>query len=149
MIESSAMRVPESFIDTNILLYAISTEPSETAKTVIAQRLLATTNWGWSAQVAAEFINASTSSRRPLPISLDEAGRWVDLWLAFPLIAVDASIVKAAIRLARRFQISYFDAQVIAAAKSLGCSTMHSEDLNHGQDYDGVVVMNPFFAVAP
>lgn len=101
------MRVPESFVDTNILLYAISTEPSEIAKTLVAQRLLATANWGWSAQVAAEFINASTSARRLRPLSLDEAGRWVDLWLAFPLIAVNASIVKDAIRLAGRFHDAF------------------------------------------
>jgi len=45
------MPVADSFIDTNILLYAISTEPAEAGKTAIARRLLTTENWGWSAQV--------------------------------------------------------------------------------------------------
>jgi predicted nucleic acid-binding protein len=143
------MPAPDSFVDTNVLLYAISTDPSEAPKAAAARQLLATANWAWSAQTAAEFINASTSRRRPVPLTLVEAERWIDIWLAFPLVAIDAPIVKDAIRLAQRYQVSYFDAQVIAAARSLGCKTLHSEDLNHGQDYDGVVVMNPFAPVTP
>jgi len=48
----------------------------------------------------------------------------------------------------RRFQVSYWDAAILAAAKRLGCHTVYSEDMNHGQDYDGVCVVNPFLAVA-
>jgi len=48
----------------------------------------------------------------------------------------------------RRFQVSYWDAAILAAAKRLGCPTVYSEDMNHGQDYDGVRVVNPFLAVA-
>ncbi|MCE9555720.1 MAG: PIN domain-containing protein [Planctomycetes bacterium] len=113
------MPAPDSFVDTNIFLYAISTEPSEAKKATIARQLLANSNWAWSAQVAAEFINAGTSPRRPVPLTLAEAEQWVDLWLAFPLAAIDAAIVKDAIRLASRYQISYFDAQIIAAARHL------------------------------
>jgi predicted nucleic acid-binding protein len=42
--------------------------------------------------------------------------------------------------------ISYWDAAIVAAAKKLGCHTLYSEDLNDGQDYDGVTVVNPFNA---
>ena len=143
------MPAPDSFVDTNILIYAISTEPSEATKAAVARQLLATANWAWSTQVAAEFINASTSQRRPVRLTLIEAEQWVDIWLAFPLAAIDASIVKDAIRLAQLYQVSYFDAQVIAAARALKCVTLYSEDLNHGQDYDGVLVKNPFYAVRP
>ena len=143
------MPAPDSFIDTNILIYAISTEPSEVAKSAAARRLLTTANWAWSAQVAAEFINASTSSRRQVRLSLTDAEQWIDLWLAFPLVAIETSIVKDAIRLARHYQISYFDAQIIAATRSQGCGTLYTEDLNHGQVYDGVAVMNPFAKVTP
>jgi predicted nucleic acid-binding protein len=143
------MLAPDSFVDTNILLYAISTVPSEAIKAVVAQQLLASANWAWSAQVAAEFINASTSLRRPIPLSLVDAERWIDLWSVFPLITVDLPIVKEAIRLALRYQVSYFDAQVLAAAKSLNCGTLYSEDLNHGQDYDGVIATNPFLGISP
>ena len=140
---------PDSFVDTNILLYAISTEPSEAAKATAARELLLTENWAWSAQVAAEFINVSTSARRPAPLTLSQAERWIDTWMAFRLIPIDGAIVKEAIRLAGRYQISYFDAQIVAAAISLPCRTLYSEDLNHGQDYDSVRVVNPFVGSSP
>jgi predicted nucleic acid-binding protein len=143
------MPVPNVLVDTNIFLYAISTNPAEATKAAIAQQLLATSNWAWSAQVAAEFINASTSARRPAPLTLAEAEQWIDIWLAFPLATVDGLVVKDALRLAQRYQVSYFDAQIIAAARSIACDTLYSEDLNHGQNYDGVVVRNPFVASHP
>ena len=143
------MPVADSFIDTNVLLYAISTDPTEAGKTAVARRLLTTENWGWSAQVAAEFINASTAKRRPAPLILAEAEHWVDMWLPFPLVPVDGPIVKDAIAVARRYQISYFDAEIIAAAKRIVCATLYSEDLNHGQVYDGVRVVNPFIGLSP
>ncbi len=128
------MPAPDALIDTNILLYAISTDPSEMAKATVAQQLLGSKDWVWSSQVAAEFINVSTSSRRSAPLTLIQAERWIDLWLAFPLVSVDARIIKDAIRLAIRYQVSYFDAQILAAARSLQCGILYSEDLNHGQD---------------
>ena len=143
------MPAPDALIDTNILLYAISTDPSEAPKAAAAQQLLTSKNWAWSSQVAVEFINVSTSSRRSAPLTLVQAEQWIDLWLAFPLVSVDAHIVKDAIRLAIRFQVSYFDAQILAAARSLQCGVLYSEDLNHGQDYDGVIVNNPFIVSRP
>ena len=53
-------------------------------------------------------------------------------------------LVLDAIDIAAQFKISYFDAQVVAAAKRLQCKAIYTEDLNHGQDYGGVVVLNPF-----
>ncbi len=43
-----------------------------------------------------------------------------------------------------RFQISYWDAAILEAARALGCEVVLSEDLNHGQDLDGLRVENPF-----
>jgi predicted nucleic acid-binding protein len=82
-------------------------------------------------------------------LTLAQARQWIDIWLGFPLAAVDAAVIKEAIRLAERFGISYFDAQILAAAKILGCNTLVSEDLNHGQDYDGVIVVNPLLMPSP
>lgn len=49
-----------------------------------------------------------------------------------------------ALDLCGRYQIGYYDAAILAAARLLGCAKVHSEDLNDGQDYDGVQVENPF-----
>ena len=48
----------------------------------------------------------------------------------------------------QRWQISDWDAAIIAAAKRMGCTTVYSEDLNPGQTHDGVTVVNPLAAGA-
>jgi predicted nucleic acid-binding protein len=87
------MRGADCFIDSNILLYAISTLPKEAEKAAIAQTILDGKNWAWSAQVAAEFVNVSTSGRRVDRLSLAEARVWIDTWLAFPLASIDGSTI--------------------------------------------------------
>lgn len=42
------------------------------------------------------------------------------------------------------YQISYWDAAILAAAEELGCTKLYTEDLNHGQTYESVQVINPF-----
>jgi predicted nucleic acid-binding protein len=136
--------VIEFFLDTNILLYAISTAAAEAEKARIARALLQRADWAWSAQVAAEFARASTSPRQPKPLSRAQARSWIKTWMAFPMVVVDGPLVLEAIEIAERFQTSHFDAQILAAAKRIGSGIVYSEDLNHDQDYGGVRVINPF-----
>jgi predicted nucleic acid-binding protein len=90
-----------------------------------------------------EFYAAAASKQR-LAMSHDEAVGVLQSLSAFPVLPVTRELVLAAIELKQRFQLSYWDAAILAAAKSLGCQTLVSEDLNDGQDYDGVRVVNPF-----
>jgi predicted nucleic acid-binding protein len=53
-------------------------------------------------------------------------------------------LVLAAMETRDRFGISYWDAAIVEAARTLGCAEVLSEDLSHGQDFDGVRVLNPF-----
>lgn len=62
-------------------------------------------------------------------------------------VPTDAELIQAAIELRQRFQVSYWDAAIIAAAQRLGATTIYSEDLSHGQHYGSVQVVNPFLAV--
>ena len=137
------MPATDSFLDTNILLYSLSTAPAEAEKTRVARALIQTANWGWSAQVAAEFARASTSARQPKPLTPAEARNWIETWMAFPMDALNGSLVLDALRIAERYQTSHFDAQILAAAQRLGCPTVYSEDLNHGQFYGNVRVSIP------
>ena len=57
---------------------------------------------------------------------------------------VTHELVVSAVILRRRFQLSHWDSTIIAAALSLGCVTLYSEDMSHGQNYGGVRVINPF-----
>jgi predicted nucleic acid-binding protein len=134
----------EVFIDTNVFLYSLSNNPEEQLKAERARQLLLNENWGWSVQVAGEFYHIATSHRRQFRLSPSLAKQYVETWLNFPTTPVTASTVRDALQLAARFKISYWDAAIIAAARELGCHKIYSEDLSHDQDYDGVVVSNPF-----
>jgi predicted nucleic acid-binding protein len=143
------MPVADFFLDTNILLYAVSTEPAEAEKTRVARSLVQTADWAWSAQVAAEFVRAGTSSRLSRRLTREEARRWLETWLAFPMAVVDGSLVLDALSIGERFMLPHFDSQIIAAARRLGCATLYSEDFNHGQNYGGVSAVNPFLLPLP
>ncbi len=58
--------------------------------------------------------------------------------------ATTLALATAAMAARDRFGLSYWDAAIIEAARALGCDRVLSEDLGDGQDYDGVLVTNPF-----
>ena len=131
------------FADTNILLYAGSNDPADADKKKIARELLASEDIGLSAQVLQEFIAAATAKKR-LAIDATEAKATIIALLEYPVTPITAKLVLQALNIKTRYQISYWDAAIVAAALQLGCEIIYSEDLNDGQDYGGVVVRNPF-----
>lgn len=130
-------------LDTNVLLYAISNEPSELHKRSIAETIMQQPDWGVSTQVLQEFYVNATKGKPPT-MSRGEAEHAVEQFLDRDVIAMTPALLRKAMTLHQRYQISYWDAAVIASAKALGATTLYSEDLNHGQMYDGVRVENPF-----
>jgi predicted nucleic acid-binding protein len=62
----------------------------------------------------------------------------------YPVQETTLALVESALRTTERFQVSYWDAAIIEAARALGCREVLSEDLSDGQDYGGVRVVNPF-----
>ena len=69
---------------------------------------------------------------------------WIEQWVAFPCQVIDHQLVRIAIELSERYAISYWDAAILAAAEALGARTVYSEDLNDGQKYGRLRVVNPF-----
>lgn len=134
----------EVSIDTNVFLYALSDRPEEQQKAERARQILLNENWGWSVQVAGEFYHVATSAKRQFRLPHSSALEYVETWLGFPTASLYPSTVLSAFQLRDRFQVSYWDAAIIAAARELGCGTVYSEDLSGGQDYGGVKVVNPF-----
>jgi len=131
------------FADTNIFLYAGSKDPADAAKKRISRELISTEDIGLSAQVMQEFIAAASSKKR-LGIGASEAKATLAALLAFPVVPITPALVIRAWEVKTRYQISYWDAAIIAAAEELGCEIIYSEDLNDGQNYDGITVRNPF-----
>lgn len=132
------------FVDTNVLLYAVSTDPDDSAKAVVGQAILTDPDLGLSVQVLQEFYVQATRSTRSHPLTADHAGRMVRSFLRFSVQQMSPALVLAAITTHQRHQISYWDAAILEAARVLGCDVVLSEDLSAGQDYAGVVVQNPF-----
>lgn len=138
-----------TIIDTNIFLYTIDENPAPASKRQRAQQLLLSEQWGWSVQVAAEFFVNATSVKRRFRLPPADAVALVEAWFAFPTMEITPALVRAAADVHQRFQLSYWDAAIITAAKQLGCRNVYSEDLNHGQVNNGVTVVNPFIGLAP
>ena len=134
------------FVDTNILLYAISRDPGEAAKASRANEILAGRDIGLSVQVLQEFYVQSTRTSRPDPISHEQAAGLIEAWRRFPVQETTIDVMVTALATRRRFGISYWDAAIIEACRSLGGAVVISEDLDTGTDYDGVRVENPFQA---
>lgn len=132
------------FIDTNLLLYSISRERAEAVKRDIANGILEVGDLSLSAQVLQEFYVQATRSTRGDAITHQQALNLVTSFARFPVQSVTVDLVTAAIETGQRFGVSYWDAAIIEAARILGCAEVLSEDLQHGEDYDGVVVVNPF-----
>ncbi len=134
-----------AFIDTNVILYSVTTsgEPEEIEKKWMARSLIERKNFGLSVQVLQEFwVNATGKFKEPLP--KDEAEETIGFLEQFPIVHNTPKLFREARRLQSRFQLSFWDANIVAAAQELKVHTLYSEDLNDGQDYDGVRVVNPF-----
>jgi predicted nucleic acid-binding protein len=134
------------FVDTNILLYAVSRDPGERHKATVARNILGGRDLALSIQVLQEFYVQATREGRADPLSHGQAAKLIESFLRFQVAAVSHEVMLAAMATHDRFQISYWDAAILEAARSLGCDTVLSEDLSDGQDYGGVLVENPFRA---
>jgi predicted nucleic acid-binding protein len=132
------------FADTNILLYAISRDPEEQTKATRANEILAARDLALSVQVLQEFYVQATRESRADRLPHDQAVKLIDSFRRFPIQETTLSMALSAMSTRQRFDISYWDAAIIEAARALGCEIVLSEDLNDGQDYAGVVVENPF-----
>lgn len=132
------------FVDTNILLYAISTDPGEADKAELARHLLGETDLALSVQVLQEFYVQATRVGKANPLTHEQAAALVESFTRFRVQDLTLAVVRAALRTRSRYNLSYWDSAIIEAARALGCRTVISEDLNHGQDYGGVTVVNPF-----
>jgi predicted nucleic acid-binding protein len=132
------------FVDTNVLLYAISNDAEELAKAAVANELLRSADLGLSVQVLQEFYVQATRESRANRLTDEQAAGLVDAFRRFAVQETTIEVALAAISSKQRFGISYWDAAILEAARSLSCEVVLSEDLSDGQDYAGVRVENPF-----
>ncbi len=132
------------FVDTNVLLYAVSTAPGEQVKAKAALALLEDDDLVLSVQVLQEFYVQATRSGKGDCLTHSQATLLIESFLRYPVQETTIALMQAALTTKERFRLPYWDAAIVEAARAQGCDTVLSEDLSHGQNYDGVQVMNPF-----
>ena len=136
-----------AFVDTNVLLYAVSTTGDGAAKRMAARAILEREDLVLSVQVLQEFYAQATRPTKPDRLAHDPAVTLIESWLRFRVIETTVPLVLHALATALRWRISYWDAAIVEAARIGGCSTLLSEDLQPGMNFAGVTVENPFTAV--
>jgi predicted nucleic acid-binding protein len=132
------------FLDTNVLLYAVGLHPAETRKQEIAQTIIDADRCALSVQVLQEFYVQATQATRPRPLSHGEACKYLKVWRRFPIQDNSLAIFDAALAIRDRHALSFWDANVVAAAQHLGCDRLISEDLSDGQRFGSLKIFNPF-----
>ena len=127
------------FIDSNILLYAMSQEPLKRTR---ARALLEATPW-ISTQVLNECSHVLRRKQGWSPTRVAD-----ELEQLLPLMRVaDLGLAETrqAWRLAAQLGYSHFDCLIIAAALAVGCTRLYTEDMQHGQRIDQrLQLINPF-----
>ncbi|ASF44988.1 PIN domain-containing protein [Methylovulum psychrotolerans] len=127
------------FADTNIVVYAVG-HPSERqakARAILAEGLT----------VSSQVINETVSVlSRKQGVSLAVAHEVAESLLELCQVApVNGQTIRKAIGLTRRHQLSHWDSLIVAAALLAGCEILYSQDMQHGQVFDGQLkVVNPF-----
>lgn len=136
----------EIFIDTNVFCYAVdATDPrKQQIADDIIRAALTRRDACTSYQVAQEFLNVSLKLART-PLSVFDARRFVGAAIA-PLVTVWASeaLLYMALDVKSRWGFGFYDSLIVAAAQQSGARTLLTEDLQDGQQLNGLRISNPF-----
>ena len=138
----------DRFIDTNVFIYHIddSDEQKHVIATSIIRTALETGNACISYQVVQECLNAGL---RKASVPLDHTRAVIYLsTVLVPLWSVMPSqrLFERGLEIQIRYRFSFYDSLIVAAALEVGCKTLLSEDLHHGQQIEGLAIENPFNA---
>ncbi len=134
------------FLDTNIIIYSF--DERDPTKQLIAQDLieagLKENRTAVSYQVIQEFINVATR-KFAVPLSHTDCKLFLDnvlnyLWEVY----TSRQLMVSALDISERWQYSFCDALIIAAALEASCTILYSEDLQHRQKIYGLEIINPF-----
>jgi predicted nucleic acid-binding protein len=127
------------FLDTNVLIYAFAADDrrSERAEALVAGGGVI------SVQVLNEFVNVS---RRKLARDWPDIERQIEVLRALldPPVPLTIGLHEAALACARDHGLAFYDALIVAAADHHGCSTLYTEDMQHGRTFGSLTIRNPF-----
>lgn len=135
-----------AFIDTNVWVYAVDeAEPTKQLRAKAAIQAEMAVGIIVSAQVLGEFYVTATR-KLPRPLLHEDARAYVRDMRRQRVVPIGDRLVDEAIAGAQSWQLSYWDALLLVAARTAGCDRLLTEDLQHGRVIDGVTIVNPFLA---
>lgn len=129
------------FVDTNIWVYAHLQAPGDPRHGVALDLVSNLVDGVISPQVAAEYYNVMLRAGREDSWIQDNLAMMLGYVRCHPL---DEGLIRQSWTIRNRYGFSHWDCQILAAALSSGCSTLYTEDLQHGQRIDGLIVIDPF-----
>jgi len=133
------------FVDTNILIYAhdLYAGQKNTISADILRNLWDKRIGIISTQVLQEFyVNVTRKIENPLPRS--KARGIIESYMAWPVELNDPGTVLSASEIEERHMLSFWDAMIVASARNAKAEKILTEDLNHGQEIEGILIENPF-----
>ena len=137
------------FLDTNLFVYAVDSSKEERDKSEQARYRIRSAiehNSGViSVQVLQEFYNTATR-KIATPLRPDQALEYVEYMGMMEVVEPSFAMVTSAIRLSQRLKLSFWDSMIVQSALTTDCEILLSEDMQHGQRIDGLVIENPFVA---
>ena len=125
------------FVDTNVLIHAVSAAAEDADKQRRALDLLGTRDLALSVQVLQEFYVQATRPSRPGALMHGEAVSFTESLQRYPVQAITLDVMRAALTIRERFGLSCWDSAILAAARMCGCDAVYSEGPSDEQDYDG------------
>ncbi|WP_041396109.1 PIN domain-containing protein [Gracilinema caldarium] len=135
--------VSKIFIDTNILVYTLDKNDkikNERARAIV-QKIIDAHYPVISTQVINEFFIVATKKLNAEPIVVKNI---IHNFKNMEIVHTDLQLIEEAIDISIITQLSFWDSLIIAAAEKAHCEFIFSEDLNAGQNYRGVLLLNPF-----
>ena len=135
----------KAFLDTNVLIYAVAGRLTDPDEYKAAKEIVANEEFAISPLILGEFLSVVRKPENEM-MSLAAAATWIEKWMPFCTVDIDAAIISAASEIRERYKIQYWDAAHIACAERMNIGILYSEDYNHAQKYGSVTVINPFKA---
>ena len=133
------------FVDTNVLVYRHdSSEAARQSRADDWHTFLWHRRLGRLSFQVLQELYATLTRGRGLGLDRAAARAIVANYLQWQPIRIDAGMLRRAWLLEERYGLSFWDALIVAAAQVAECPTLLTEDLQHGQDLDGVRVVDPF-----
>jgi len=137
--------VPKIFIDTNILVYTLdqkNIEKRDMARRIV-KKVVESHQPVISTQVIKEFYVVASNKLKADPIVVKNI---IHNFHNMEIVDNDLDLIEQAIDISILSQLSFWDSLIIAAAEKANCEYVLSEDLNSGQNYRGIKVLNPFIS---